>query len=57
MGHLNYLHYNLVKHRLVRYQHEWKFSSFRRFVGEGMDGEDWGCRDTDFVGEGLDGGE
>jgi putative transposase len=48
-GHLNYLHYNPVKHGLVRCPHEWEFSSFRRFVGAGMYGEDWGCGDGDFV--------
>lgn len=28
--------------------------SFRRFVGAGMYGEDWACREADFVGKGLD---
>ncbi|WP_228041121.1 transposase, partial [Nodosilinea sp. LEGE 07088] len=42
VGHLNYLHYNPVKHGLVRCSHEWEYSSFRWFVGEGMYAEDWG---------------
>jgi putative transposase len=57
VGHLNYLHYNPVKHGLVGCPHEWPFSSFKRLVKDGIYGEDWGCGDVDFVGEGLDVGE
>jgi putative transposase len=57
VGHLNYLHYNPVKHGLARCPHEWELSSFRWFVGEGIYEEDWGCGAVDFVGEGLDVGE
>ncbi|NMF83308.1 transposase [Nodosilinea sp. P-1105] len=42
--HLNYLHYNPVKHGLARCPHQWEYSSFRRFVGEGFYGMDWGCQ-------------
>ena len=52
VGHLNYLHYNPVKHGLVRCPHKQEFSSFWWFVGEGMCGEDWGCGVVDFVGRG-----
>ena len=44
IGHINYLHYNPVKHGLVECPHQWEFSSFRRFVKDGFYGEDWGCR-------------
>ncbi len=55
--HLNYLHYNPVKHGLVRCPHEWEFSSFRWFVQQGMYEADWGCGDVDFMGKGLEAGE
>jgi len=44
VGHINYLHYNPVKHGLVDCPHQLKFLSFRRFVRDGFDGEDWGCK-------------
>ena len=44
VGHINYLHYNPVKHGLVKCPHQWELSSFRRFVREGFYGMDWGCR-------------
>ncbi len=42
--HLNYLHYNPIKHGLVRCPHQWEYSSFQRFVSEGLYGMDWGCQ-------------
>jgi putative transposase len=41
--HLDYLHYNPVKHGLVRCPHEWQVSSFHRWVEQGMYAIDWGC--------------
>ncbi len=41
--HGNYIHYNPVKHRLVRCPHAWPHSSFHRWVKEGYCGEDWLC--------------
>jgi putative transposase len=41
--HLDYLHYNPVKHGLVRCPHEWQVSSFHRWVERGMYAIDWGC--------------
>ena len=41
--HLNYLHYNPVKHRLVQCPHQWEFSSFRQFAANGFYDKDWGC--------------
>ncbi len=41
--HLDYIHYNPVKHGLVRCPHAWEHSSFHRAV-ERMDYEPaWGC--------------
>ena len=44
MGHINYLHYNPVKHGLVECPLQWEFSSFRQFVRDWFYREDWGCR-------------
>lgn len=41
--HLNYIHYNPVKHGLVTCPHLWKYSSFSRWVETGRYGDDWGC--------------
>lgn len=57
VAHVNYLHYNPVKHGLVRCPQEWDYSSFRQFVGKGMYAEDWGCGDVEFSGKGLAVGE
>jgi putative transposase len=41
--HANYIHFNPVKHRLVRCPHAWPYSSFHRWVREGYYREDWLC--------------
>ena len=41
--HLDYLHYNPVKHGLVKCPHEWEVSSFHRWVERGVYEPDWGC--------------
>jgi len=43
MRHVHYIHYNPVKHGLVRCPHQWPHSSFRRWVDEGYYDEDWLC--------------
>jgi putative transposase len=40
--HMDYLHYNPVKHGLAGSVAEWPWSSFRRAVGRGWYTEDWG---------------
>jgi putative transposase len=40
--HMDYLHYNPVKHGLVRSVAEWPWSSFRRSIKRGLYAEDWG---------------
>jgi putative transposase len=40
--HVEYIHYNPVKHGLVQSVAEWPYSSFHRFVREGFYQEDWG---------------
>jgi len=39
--HLDYIHYNPVKHGLVAQPGDWPHSSFRRFVKAGLYPEDW----------------
>lgn len=41
--HVNYIHYNPVKHGLARCPHAWPQSSFHRWVKEGYYREDWLC--------------
>jgi putative transposase len=40
--HFDYLHYNPVKHGLVRRVRDWKWSTFHRYVREGIYPIDWG---------------
>ena len=42
-NHVNYIHYNPVKHGLVKCPHEWPLSSFARWVREGYYSTDWLC--------------
>ena len=41
--HLDYIHYNPVKHGLVSCPHSWEYSSFSRWVEKGRYTLDWGC--------------
>lgn len=41
--HVNYIHYNPVKHGLVRCPHAWPHSSFLRWAQEGYYHQDWLC--------------
>jgi putative transposase len=41
--HVNYIHYNPVKHGLVRCPHAWPHSSFQRWVKQGYYKPDWLC--------------
>ncbi len=43
--HLNYIHYNPVKHGYVDCPRSWEYSSFRKYVQAGVYAEDWGSRD------------
>lgn len=40
--HLNYIHYNPVKHGYVQSVKEWKYSSFNKFVQENLYDINWG---------------
>ena len=41
-AHLDYFHYNPVKHGLVENVRDWEWSSFHRYVRMGYYNEDWG---------------
>jgi len=40
--HCDYIHYNPVKHGLVKSPAEWKHSSFSKFVEQGLYDKNWG---------------
>jgi putative transposase len=42
--HLDYLHFNPVKHGLVKCVHDWGYSSFHRGVRRGEYDAKWGCQ-------------
>ena len=46
--HLDYLHYNPVKHGYVGCPRDWPWSSFHRHCRAGVYTEDWGCTGLDF---------
>jgi putative transposase len=51
--HIDYIHYNPVKHRHARCAADWPYSTFHRYVADGRLQSDWGvCVDA-----GLDAGE
>ena len=55
--HVNYVHYNPVKHEFVSAAADWQWSTFHRYVREGIYHQDWGrksegiCYDVDDAGE------
>lgn len=40
--HVDYIHFNPVKHGLVRSAAAWPYSTFSRFVRDGLYASDWG---------------
>ena len=47
--HLDYIHFNPVKHGLVEHVADWPYSSFHRFVQLGLYPEDWAASGNDGV--------
>lgn len=43
--HADYIHWNPVKHGLVRCAADWPYSTFHRFVAAGLYPQDWGVVD------------
>ena len=44
--HFDYIHWNPVKHDLVRCAADWPYSTFHRFVAAGISLQDWGVADV-----------
>jgi putative transposase len=47
--HLDYLHFNPVKHGLVKCVHDWEYSSFHRGIRRGEYDRQWGCQCGDNI--------
>lgn len=50
--HMDYIHFNPVKHGLVSSAIEWPYSSFHQYVRSGVYAPDWGQGSKDFEGIG-----
>jgi putative transposase len=48
-NHLDYVHYNSVKHGLTRCAADWPYSSFLRCVERGWYEPDWGCSEPERI--------
>ena len=48
-NHIDYIHFNPVKHRYVSLVRDWRHSSFHRFVREGVLPADWSGESTGHV--------
>jgi len=46
--HADYIHWNPVKHGLVRCAADWPYSTFHRFVAAGLYPKNWGVADGRF---------
>jgi putative transposase len=53
--HVDYIHYNPVKHGYVKHAADWAYSSIHRYIRDGIIGHDWGgdacARDSAGYGE------
>jgi putative transposase len=52
MRHIEYIHYNPVKHGYVAAPKDWEHSSFHRYVEASVYPLDWGTNESDFEGIG-----
>jgi len=46
--HVNYIHYNPVKHGYVNKPSDWKYSSFHRYVKQSIIADNWGVSGISF---------
>ena len=51
--HMDYIHYNPVKHGYVQIVKEWPYSTFHRFVKAGLYDQNWGKMNPDTI-SGMD---
>jgi putative transposase len=49
INHVNYIHFNPVKHRYVISAKDWPYSTFHEYVRQGLLGEDWGCAEGSLI--------
>ena len=49
--HIDYIHYNPVRHGYVKSPFDWPHSSIHRYFEEGFYQRDWGMREIVFAGE------
>jgi len=49
--HIDYIHYNPIKHGLVQSPYEWEFSSIHKYFKDGYYLSDWGKKDLKFEGD------
>lgn len=50
--HIDYIHYNPIKHGLTKDPKQYRYSSFHDYYMRGYYGDDWGCRESiEFDGE------
>ncbi len=53
--HVEYIHYNPVRHGFVKSPKDWSFTSFHRYVRQGIYNDDWGAgREMVFEGIGRE---
>lgn len=52
-SHMDYIHYNPVKHGLASCANDWSYSTFHRYVKLGVYPEHWGCGDMSLPGAGF----
>jgi putative transposase len=50
-NHVNYIHYNPVKHGYVNKASNWKFSSIHRYIKQGIISDNWGSLGVSFSDE------
>lgn len=55
--HVNYIHYNPVKHNLVKHVRDWPWSTFHSFVEKGIYDIEWGSGMSERFSEMKDVGE
>jgi len=51
--HMDYIHYNPVKHRIVNKVVDWPYSTFHRYVREGVYDKNWGGDGVGTIDEGF----
>jgi putative transposase len=52
-NHLDYIHYNPVKHNLVKTPQDWEYSSFKRYVTQGIYDLHWGSDQEILFGDNI----